>query len=327
MIIWKVDPAGILSVLQQYRKRDAITCAVFASPSSGRLDLSPFGASSVPVCLFFATSSGRVIYADDLGHDAEVQQLSSSVDTLCFYEERSRLIVITRNVIMTVLQLAEDGRVSVLAKVKLSVGADTPLHGIKSTTWAGVGLLAASTAESMIRFWDLYNDANYNLSLAQLLPLFTDPRDSAEIRADKVSAVSFNPSARLLAAGTVGGVVGLWRFVGSTQVNSVGTSTTAEDWEPVYATGIHHDNQFVAIASLQWATLGASARGSDAKLMVQTARGARTIIEVTMQKAMATHLAVLQVTLLLVDCDGQLCVGLTPSAAGSDQAFNHSTGT
>lgn len=294
--VWKVDPRGVLSVLHQYRKRDAISCAVFASTPAMRNELSLVGVGSGTVCMFFATTSGRVTYADDLGHDAEVQHLSSAVDALCFYEEKSRLVVITRNVITTVLQLADDGRVSVLAKVKLSVGADTATYGIKSTTWAGVGLLAASTAEAMVRFWDLLHDANYNLSLNQLLPLLPHARSEAEMRAEKVMAVSFNPSARLLAAGTTGGVVGVWRFVGSFHASSSGSSTEASDWEPVYATVIHNDHELVPVTALHWATASSSSRDAIPILSVHTARGVRTIIEVRMQKAMATHIAVLQVS-------------------------------
>ena len=200
-MVWKVDPRGALSVLQQYRKRDPISCAIFASINLSRGEMTALNGKPMTVCFFFATTTGRVTYADDLGHEADVQHLSSAIDTMAFYEERSRLVVITRNVIMTVLQLADDGRVSVLAKVKLSVGADTSLNGIKSTTWAGPGLLAASTSEAIVRFWDLCNDANYNLALSQLIPLLRTPLDPATIRADKVVAVAFNPTSRLLAAG------------------------------------------------------------------------------------------------------------------------------
>lgn len=45
-------------------------------------------------------------YADDLGHCSEVQQLTSTVDRLMFYEAARRLVVITRSLLMTQLQVA-----------------------------------------------------------------------------------------------------------------------------------------------------------------------------------------------------------------------------
>lgn len=54
---------------------------------------------------FFATEAGAVCYADDLGHCSEVQQLTSAVDRLMFYEAARRLVVITRSLLMTQLQV------------------------------------------------------------------------------------------------------------------------------------------------------------------------------------------------------------------------------
>lgn len=45
-------------------------------------------------------------YADDLGHCSEVQQLTSAVDRLVFYEAARRLVIITRSLLMTQLQVA-----------------------------------------------------------------------------------------------------------------------------------------------------------------------------------------------------------------------------
>lgn len=46
-------------------------------------------------------------YADDLGHCSEVQQLTSAVDRLVFYEAVRRLVIITRSLLMTQLQVSE----------------------------------------------------------------------------------------------------------------------------------------------------------------------------------------------------------------------------
>lgn len=54
---------------------------------------------------FLGTEAGGVCYADDLGHCSEVQQLTSAVDSLLFYEAARRLVVITRSLLMTQLQV------------------------------------------------------------------------------------------------------------------------------------------------------------------------------------------------------------------------------
>ena len=43
--------------------------------------------------------------ADDLGHSAEVQSLQSRIDAMLFYEERGRLVIITRSLLLTQLQV------------------------------------------------------------------------------------------------------------------------------------------------------------------------------------------------------------------------------
>jgi hypothetical protein len=56
---------------------------------------------------FFGTESGVVSYADDLGHCSEVQHLATAVDAMAFYEEKMRLIIITRSLFLSQLQVSE----------------------------------------------------------------------------------------------------------------------------------------------------------------------------------------------------------------------------
>ena len=51
-----------------------------------------------------------VSYADDLGHCSEVQSLATSVDVMAFYEEKMRLVIITRSLFLSQLQV-RGGRV------------------------------------------------------------------------------------------------------------------------------------------------------------------------------------------------------------------------
>lgn len=57
-------------------------------------------------------------------------------------------------------------------------------------TWAGPGLLAAATGESLVRFWDLSSDKNYVLTL----------QSGGLDRTDKSTCISFDPIRRCVQA-------------------------------------------------------------------------------------------------------------------------------
>lgn len=170
---------GTLTPTRQYRKKGSITAAVFCrilSPNAPR-GLQPLSAavlsgksssSSYSPAFFFSTDRGGLVYADDLGHCTDVQQLSSSVDIMLYYEERARLVVITRSLLLTQYQVAEDGRVTRLVQVKLSVAGSVAENGLNSVIWAGPGILAAATNEKLVRLLDLAADESYNLSLGAI---------------------------------------------------------------------------------------------------------------------------------------------------------------
>ena len=148
--VWSTDSRGSLSHTRQYRKTGGITCAVFCvlaqkvdtqqlmqnaanagttQPTNQR-KFEIKQANSPP--FFFGTEKGAVVYADDLGHCTDVQQLTYNIDIMLFYEERARLVIITRNLMLTQYQVADDGRVSRLQQVKLSVAGDVMEKGLRS---------------------------------------------------------------------------------------------------------------------------------------------------------------------------------------------------
>ena len=201
---------------------------------------------------FFGSESGGVSYADDLGHCTDVQQLGASIDTLMFYEEKMRLVIITRSLLMTQIQVNEDGRVTPVMKVKLSVAGDASSRGVRNVTWAGPGLLAAACGENMIRFWDLAKDENYVLTL-----------NSAGLpRSERAVSIAFNPLQRYIAAGTKDGSVVMWKFVGDYSDNNskkAKSLTNAADWRSIPASSIQG-----AVNSLTWGPgMGLLAAGSD----------------------------------------------------------------
>ncbi len=178
---------------------------------------------------FIGTDKGGVIYADDLGHCTDVQQLTSPIDKMLFYEDTGRLVILTKSLMLTQYQVGEDGRVTRLNQVKISVPKDVADNGLKSLAWAGSGLLAAATQERMIRVLNLSSDENYNLSLSVLGDMVD--------RADRTSSLAFNPIDRYLAVGTEMGVIAVYKFCGAVAPaavagsDPVGSNSSAADWE------------------------------------------------------------------------------------------------
>ena len=241
--VWKSDARGSLAPSIQYRKTSPLTSVVFATPedatttngniasksgkrgdknslrpSSNLVDSSatdvvstlPSGNKSdlrnrtFSPSFFFGSASGIVSYADDLGHCTDVQSLSSSIDSLLFYSSKMRLVIITRSLLMTQLQVSPSGHVTPVMKVKLSVGGDALQHGVRNIVWAGPGLLASVSGENMVRFWDLQKDENFVLTL----------HGAGMERRERAVSVAFNPVQRYVAVGTKDGGVAMWKFVG-----------------------------------------------------------------------------------------------------------------
>ena len=70
---------------------------------------------------------------------------------MLFFEERARLVILTRSLLLTQYQVADDGRVTRIMQVKMSVAGDLSSTGLHSVVWAGSGVLAIATQERMLR--------------------------------------------------------------------------------------------------------------------------------------------------------------------------------
>jgi hypothetical protein len=259
--VWQTDSRGGLNPMRQYRKKGNISSLVFcvfpqrlpefsnanhaagavvpaAGGAAGPTGAGPGAAKgskpdtkvqATAPSFFFGTDRGSLVYADDLGHCTDVQQLSAPIDTILYFEERSRLVIITRTLLLTQYHVSDDGRVSRVAQVKLSVPQDVAVKGIQSICWSGPGLLAAATEEKIVRLFDLASDESYNLSMNNALGKLMD-------RSDRVVCVTFSPVDRYLAVGTQLGIVAIWRFTGqprdvSQSAGKMVTTTAASDWE------------------------------------------------------------------------------------------------
>jgi intraflagellar transport protein 140 len=225
-----------------------------------------------PTTFFAGGEEGTIVFADDMKHCHDVQQLSAAIDAMLFYEEKKRLVILTRTLLMIQLQVGDNGVITPIMKVKLSVASSSTM---KNVTWAGPGLLASVSTEKIIRFWDLAGDENYVLSLSTA--------GSSIAHNDKAVAVSFNPIKSVLAVGTSGGKVVMWKLtstggtaaadgkdskVGKKGVRSFGP-TSAADWEPLLP--IKMDGK---VKSLEWGPgenlLGAAVEGRGPSILNET---------------------------------------------------------
>jgi intraflagellar transport protein 140 len=209
--VWTVDARGTLSATRQYRRKGEITAAVFCTlpprPDSRKKDWKKTYSPS----FFIGTDKGGVVYADDLGHCTEVNQLTSPIDKMLFYEDSGKLVILTKSLMLTQFHVAEDGKVSKLNQVKISI----PQDGLNSLVWAGSGLLAAATQEKMVRVFNISSEENYNI----LLPNFGGDR------LPRVVSVAFNPIDRYLAAGTDTGHIAIWKYCGPVALSSLPSSS------------------------------------------------------------------------------------------------------
>lgn len=157
IIVWNIDNSGHIIASRQYRKKGEITTAVFcALPSKGKT-INPQSRRTEAIKnlysppFFFGTDKGTISYADDLGHCTDIQSLASSVDTMLFFDDLLRLLVITRSLMLTQYQVTLGGKVTRLNQVKLSASGDILELGIRNCVWASPGLVATATHEKMVR--------------------------------------------------------------------------------------------------------------------------------------------------------------------------------
>lgn len=235
--VWSADSRGALTPLRQYKKKGEIRGLVFCmiQPKLGS-DIVPVGRGKGDLktqlyspAFFFGTNNGLIAYADDLGHCTDVQKLSSSIDVMMFFEEWSRLIVINRGLLLIQYHVADDGKVTRVMQVKLSIIGDVVEKGIRSICWAGPGILAMASEERFVRVLDLAADESYNLSMQTALGAMFD-------RSDRVTRVAFGPIDRCLAVGTQAGLVAVWKFNGEPRDLVASNkdnipSTSSSDWE------------------------------------------------------------------------------------------------
>jgi len=210
VVVWKTDHKGLLKQECNYRKQGSHDKVIFRTmtPSGQpKMDNPEF---------FFAGDSGIVYLADDMSCCSEKNKIGSPVHLLEYLHERDQVVVVTDKALLVMFSLDNEGKVSNETQMKLSCGPDPRLlQGV----WAGAGLLAMTSNESMVRMFNLVDDESYLIALQGI-------DDVNSLAGDKATSIDFNPRKRVLAVGTKEGRVVQWRCS-----TLEGTPKSEENWQ------------------------------------------------------------------------------------------------
>lgn len=150
---------------------------------------------------FFGGQSGAVCLADDLKNCSEVCKVPGGVKSILFHDKENSVIIITSHLLLVQFKLNLSEKLVPDRKVKLAVSGNIEYL---RTIWAGQGLLATISGESMVRMFSIEGDENYVLSLV-------DPTFKGQVLNDKLLSIEYNPKRRILSCGTKNGFVVMWK--------------------------------------------------------------------------------------------------------------------
>ncbi|XP_077862626.1 intraflagellar transport protein 140 homolog [Saccoglossus kowalevskii] len=170
---------------------------MFSWKKGGKGPMKVSGDPDAQTC-FIGGSEGNAFYVDEKGGCKAIFNADGAIRKLLYNEYKDILVVVTESLMLSQFSVSPEGHVQELMKVKLS-----GKQGEFDAIWAGRGLLAIATGETVIRMWDLDRDDNYALSL--------DGHQGFET-GDYINCISFCDAKGILAGGTNNGRVALWRF-------------------------------------------------------------------------------------------------------------------
>ncbi|KAK2157995.1 hypothetical protein LSH36_179g04000 [Paralvinella palmiformis] len=176
------------------RALDMFTWTPGKGPSGKSFSFGPQEGST----FFIGGQNGSVYYLNESGKVVKQFSTDGAVRKLLYYEEKNILITITTTMMLTQHSVTPDGETREILMVKLSGRQDNP-----DTIWAGAGILATCTGESVIRMWDLEREENYVLSFEN---------HGGYDRTELIMCLVYCPSKGTLAAGTGAGHVAMWKY-------------------------------------------------------------------------------------------------------------------
>ena len=143
--------------------------------------------------------------------------MPGSVKSILFYEKENSVIIITSHLLLVQFKLNLSEKLVPDRKVKLAVSGNIDYL---TTIWTGQGLLATVSGESMVRMFNIENDENYVLTLAE-------PSFKGQVYNDKIVSIEYNSRRRIISCGTKNGFIVMWKC----KQQSAESPTDSEGWE------------------------------------------------------------------------------------------------
>lgn len=191
---FKCGRSGRAQKVADYNENGQVKSIVFRESPSKAADGDNFQ-------FFVGTSTGAVSVGDasvPAGKLTPGFTVDAGVHRLLFNEETDTLVAVGNDLTLTTNHVSERGSFSNEERMKLSG------RSAGDVVWAGPGVLAACTNESMIRLWDLDHGDNYALSLGN--------QSRGEFsRSDLIQSVAYDPVTSTLAGASKNGMVFLWK--------------------------------------------------------------------------------------------------------------------
>lgn len=92
VVVWKIDPRGVVSQCTQYRRKGKINHIAFITSPAQREKHQRSNAMVQNICpsFLFGGEHGTLHFADDLGHITDVQPLNASILSILYFEEKRK---------------------------------------------------------------------------------------------------------------------------------------------------------------------------------------------------------------------------------------------
>eukprot|EP00057_Strongylocentrotus_purpuratus_P021032 XP_011675506.1 PREDICTED: intraflagellar transport protein 140 homolog [Strongylocentrotus purpuratus] len=115
--------------------------SIFSKPSSNSL----IGDGNA---CFVGGEEGHIVFMDDKGNMSQAVTVEGPIKKLLYNSHRNVMVVVTRSMALSQYSVSQDGKLTEMMKVKLS---GKPNDSDCDMVWAGKGILATASGESLVR--------------------------------------------------------------------------------------------------------------------------------------------------------------------------------
>lgn len=207
--LWRFDEEQLLlSIVAEYGSVEyhSITEVVFYHHPQVSM-----GGMNTNFFLFFGTSNGMVVQADSHNKHSILESTASAIEKLLIYEEKQRLVILTKSFTLLQVHIGPDKSCDILTKLKLNVPTQNTMI-LKNAIWVGPGVIASAGGESMVRFWDILTHRNYVLPLDSTASDYSNDYSRNAENVDVATCITFQSQTGYLLAATSTGVIIVWKL-------------------------------------------------------------------------------------------------------------------